>query len=318
MKSNEINKNGWTVIRIPCIAEEDEVWRCNDGRIFRRQKGEILQADRESSEMVEAAKNTLGSMNFAAQYQQLPVPDNGEFVQREWFGYFERSHLESLDFEGIVISCDTAISPLPTADYSAICVFFVQDLGERKFYLENVIRGKYNFNRLENILFRVFRDYKRKYPKYPVFILMEDAATGKILLNSFYHNRIPFHGYKPRDSKQTRFNVAAQVIERGNLFLLKDAPWLFEYEKELLRFPHGRYDDQVDATSQALIYRKDLIVYFSFNYSSYSDPESSYCGIPYNSSSAYFPVTTYGSSSYSSQGGSSSSGGGFRDGSIML
>lgn len=290
MKSNEISKSGWTVIRIPCIAEENEVWRCNNGRIFRRQKGEILQADRESSEMVEAAKKTLGSMNFAAQYQQLPVPENSEFVQREWFRYFERSHLQSLDFQGIVISCDTAISPLPTADYSAICIFFVQDLGERKFYLENVIRGRYSFNRLEHILLKVLKDYKRKYPKYPVFILMEDAATGKVLLDSFYRNGIPFNGYKPRDSKQTRFNVAAQVIEQGNLVLLKDAPWLFEYEKELLRFPHGRYDDQVDATSQALIYRKNYLEYFIFRHSSASDSESNYCGVPYYSSSTYFPV----------------------------
>jgi predicted phage terminase large subunit-like protein len=290
MKSNEISKSGWTVIRIPCIAEENEVWRCNNGRIFRRQKGEILQADRESSEMVEAAKKTLGSMNFAAQYQQLPVPENSEFVQREWFRYFERSHLQSLDFQGIVISCDPAMSASVTSDYSAICVFFVQNVGERRFYLENVVRGKYNYNRLENILLTMLRDYQRKYPRYPIFILMEDTATGKVLLDSFYRKRIPFQGYKPRDSKQTRFNVAAQVIEQGNLVLLKDAPWLFEYEKELLRFPNGRYDDQVDATSQALIYRKNYLEYFIFRHSSASDSESNYCGVPYYSSSTYFPV----------------------------
>ena len=32
----------------------------------------------------------------------------------------------------------------------------------------------------------------------------------------------------------------------------EDAPWLAESLEELLAFPHGRYDDQVDSTSQAL------------------------------------------------------------------
>jgi predicted phage terminase large subunit-like protein len=323
MKHNEISKNGWTVIRIPCIAEEDEIWRCNNGKIFQRKKGEILQADRENPEMVKVAKKTLGSMNFAAQYQQLPVPENGEFVQKEWFRYFERNHLQSLDFEGIVISCDTAMSASATSDYSAICVFFVQNVGERRFYLENVVRGKYNFNRLENILLTMLRDYKSKYPRYPVFILMEDTAMGKVLLDSFYSKRVPFYAYKPRDSKQTRFNVAAQVIEEGNLILLKDAPWLFEYEKELLRFPHGRYDDQVDASSQALIYRRNFPQYFIFKYSSESYGESDFDESSHSPSSNSFfissdQLTNYESSpSYYSQSSSASTGG-FRDGSIML
>ena len=32
----------------------------------------------------------------------------------------------------------------------------------------------------------------------------------------------------------------------------KDAPWLAEWLDELLAFPNGRHDDQVDSTSQAL------------------------------------------------------------------
>ena len=41
-------------------------------------------------------------------------------------------------------------------------------------------------------------------------------------------------------------------IESGAVFLPIRAPWLDEFRKEVLAFPHGRHDDQVDALSQGL------------------------------------------------------------------
>ncbi len=41
-------------------------------------------------------------------------------------------------------------------------------------------------------------------------------------------------------------------IEAGQVFLPKDAPWLGDFFDELLAFPKGRHDDQVDSVSQFL------------------------------------------------------------------
>ena len=38
------------------------------------------------------------------------------------------------------------------------------------------------------------------------------------------------------------------------MFIPHDAPWLPEYLHELAMFPKGKFDDQVDSTSQALAY----------------------------------------------------------------
>ncbi len=48
--------------------------------------------------------------------------------------------------------------------------------------------------------------------------------------------------------------MAAQTnrIEAGELILPENAPWLAEFERELLAFPGGRHDDQVDALAQLL------------------------------------------------------------------
>jgi predicted phage terminase large subunit-like protein len=36
------------------------------------------------------------------------------------------------------------------------------------------------------------------------------------------------------------------------VFIPQDAPWLADYLHELAMFPKGKFDDQVDSTSQAL------------------------------------------------------------------
>ena len=50
--------------------------------------------------------------------------------------------------------------------------------------------------------------------------------------------------------------MAAQTakIEAGHLHLLENALWLPEFLSEVLAFPNGRHDDQVDSVSQFLFW----------------------------------------------------------------
>ncbi len=41
-------------------------------------------------------------------------------------------------------------------------------------------------------------------------------------------------------------------IEAGQVFLPESAPWLDEFKSEIMAFPNGRFDDQVDSLSQFL------------------------------------------------------------------
>jgi len=49
-----------------------------------------------------------------------------------------------------------------------------------------------------------------------------------------------------------RMHSVTSTIEHGFVHLPDKAPWLAEYLHELASFPNGRFDDQVDSTSQAL------------------------------------------------------------------
>lgn len=49
-----------------------------------------------------------------------------------------------------------------------------------------------------------------------------------------------------------RMNSVTSTIENGFVHIPAQADWLPEYLHELSLFPNGKYDDQVDSTSQAL------------------------------------------------------------------
>lgn len=62
----------------------------------------------------------------------------------------------------------------------------------------------------------------------------------------------------PRVSKLARLEAQAPRFGSGQVILPREAPWLGAYLQELLAFPYGRSNDQVDATSLALEYMTGL------------------------------------------------------------
>jgi hypothetical protein len=51
-----------------------------------------------------------------------------------------------------------------------------------------------------------------------------------------------------------RMSAQSAKIEAGEVLLPLDAKWLKDFRNEVLAFPHGSHDDQIDSMSQALSY----------------------------------------------------------------
>ena len=60
----------------------------------------------------------------------------------------------------------------------------------------------------------------------------------------------------PEGDKIMRLNAQTATIESGFIYVPSEAHWLNDYLHELVVFPNGRYDDQVDSTAQALAWAK--------------------------------------------------------------
>jgi hypothetical protein len=68
------------------------------------------------------------------------------------------------------------------------------------------------------------------------------------------HTNLPAVAVHPDRDKVTRVRALAARYESGKVYHVRSAPGLAEYEDELLAFPNGQHDDQVDAA----VYGADL------------------------------------------------------------
>ena len=57
---------------------------------------------------------------------------------------------------------------------------------------------------------------------------------------------------KPDSDKVSRLAGQSYKFEAGDVLAPESAPWLGEFETELLAFPKSRHDDQVDAIAHYL------------------------------------------------------------------
>jgi hypothetical protein len=75
-----LQKESWVYLQLPAIAQVEQCIPIGSGREYVRKPGELLHPARESREALDDIKRNLGSFNFSAQYQQCPVPPEGEII----------------------------------------------------------------------------------------------------------------------------------------------------------------------------------------------------------------------------------------------
>jgi predicted phage terminase large subunit-like protein len=244
-----LEHGSWEHVRFPAIAEEDEEhhYRTPSGpMVFRRRKGDLLLPEREPQHILDAQKRAMGSYDFAGQYQQSPAPQGGELVKAEWFKRYTKADKPE-HFDRVVQSWDTANKATELSDFSVCTTWGIKD---KQNYLLHVFR-----KRLE------FPDLKREVRHHQVLfsagvVLIEDKASGTQLIQELNRDGLSaVTRYKPEADKVMRMHAQTAAIEDGRVLLPKEAPWLDDYLHELMLFPRGKYDDQVDSTSQFLDWR---------------------------------------------------------------
>jgi len=80
----------------------------------------------------------------------------------------------------------------------------------------------------------------------------EPGSSGKDTIATYVRllKGYSFRGDRVTGSKEERADPFAAQAEAGNVKLLR-AEWNRAYLEELEQFPHGKHDDQVDASSGA-------------------------------------------------------------------
>jgi len=237
----------WSFLELPAIAQENEYIRIGDKyQIHYRAPGELLHEARESREVLEQLRRQQGSFNFSAQYLQCPLPLEGEIIKWRWFRFCAKPPERTPD-DFVLQSWDTASKAGELNDYSVCTTWLVKG---NQYYLLDVLRKKLDYPDLHATVI----DHALRW--FPSAMIIEDQGTGTALIQDL--GRIASPGFpmpiaiKPEGDKITRMHTQALKIESGQVHLPEQAPWLEDFRTELLQFPKGRYDDQVDSLSQAL------------------------------------------------------------------
>jgi predicted phage terminase large subunit-like protein len=239
-------RRGWNSLIIPAIATENRSYQIGYGEVYRRKAGEVLQKEGPYSTDYAEQERSLGGSIFSAQYQQDPLPSEGNAVKREWL---RRYDVLPPRFDKIVVSVDPAAAIGPRNDYTAILVVGVKD---GFFYVLSAERGRWGIEGIMDAVERASREWKAD------LVLIENTSSGQSIIPLMRRSsRLDIKECNPDGNKLQRMSRHVGRIEAHRLLLPQEAPWLAEFEKELLAFPSARHDDQVDALVQFFEYYKD-------------------------------------------------------------
>ena len=239
----------WSQLSLPVIAESDQSIPLPRGCWQHRKEGDVLHPERESRADLELIRQTMGSTVFSAQYLQRPVPLEGNLVKGDWLCTFEPGDYPTGLGTRVVQSWDTATEDGALNDYS-VCVTAVVHKG--RVYVVDVFRKKVDFPTLKREAISKARDLKAN------ALLIEDQSSGRQLIQALRSEGptgVPRPiARTPDRNKVSRLAGVSAMIEAGQLLLPREASWLAEFKHELLAFPSVRYDDQVDALTQLMLW----------------------------------------------------------------
>lgn len=249
-------------LRLPMRFEEAQRAKTSIGFVDpRTEEGELLWPSYKNEKEVSQQEKDMGgreSAVVAAQLQQRPAPAKGLLFERDWFQHWD-SLPEKFDF--VVDSWDLTFKDTEKSDYV---------VGQRwaragaKFFLLARVRGRWNFPKT---LSEMKSFYQRVDLPKPQAVLVEDKANGPAIIATLGKELPGFIAVNPEGGKIVRAQAVTPLYEARNVLHPNPAivglggvrpyVWVEEHEAELMRFPKGRNDDSVDATTQALNYLRN-------------------------------------------------------------
>lgn len=241
-------EEGYTHLMLPMRFEQGRACSTKWFTDPRTEPGELLCPARFDEQSVSKTETTMGSRVAGAQLQQRPAPAEGNIFQRAWLA---KEYDKVPSGARYVQSWDFSFKDSATADFVSGQIWAYH---EGKFYL--VARQHARMGLPESIA--AVRRWVKDYPN-ATAKLFEDKANGPAVEQSLRREVTGIIMLEPKTlggSKEGRANAVAPLFEAGNVLVPSPsvAPWIEAWREEMASFPFAKNDDDVDATTQALVY----------------------------------------------------------------
>ncbi len=239
----------WTLIDFPAIAEGDDV--------LGRSESDVLWPERFDVKALKSLRADLGSYAWAALYQQRPTPEGGGMFRkvdfRYWYIASDGSYVLVHDDREEIIQpticwrgqvTDTAME-IKTINDRTVCLTFAVTPKRQMLLLHAEIQRIEVPDQLPMI-----RTQKKLWK--PRWSGVEVKGSGVGIVQEARREGLILRPIKAVKDKATRASPASALYEQHAIFHPRYAPWLEEFEKELMGFPNATFDDCVDVIAHAV------------------------------------------------------------------
>lgn len=266
-------EGGWDAVILPLEANPKKHYTTKIAPLGydpRKEEGELLHPARIGPEELPEIKKRTGLLGYAGQYGQDPILSDGNFFKRGWWRFYRPEGTASYGPwprpEGCLSPLVSPARPLPSIDRYLISLDcnFKEGINNShvvatvwgtnqadKFLLERR-RGQIDFTTTAEWMKELHDAWPYAFEK-----IIENKANGPAIVNTLKNKITGLLEVEPNGSKQARAAAVSPQVQSGNVYIPEGVEWLEEYVGELAAFPLGDFDDQVDSTSQALLYLSD-------------------------------------------------------------
>jgi predicted phage terminase large subunit-like protein len=203
---------------------------------------------------LESLQQTRASMHhimwqWYAQYQQNPTAAEAAIIKRDWIKWW--THEDPPQCEFLVQAFDTALTTKERSDFS-VChtwgVWSNEENGTQNVILLNSVKGKYEFPELKQMAHDQYSEWQ------PDSVVVEAKASGQPLIDEMRRSGIFVQDFSPGkgQDKIARLNAVADMFASGHVWFPETA-WAAKTVEEILAFPAGEHDDEVDTMTLALM-----------------------------------------------------------------
>jgi predicted phage terminase large subunit-like protein len=224
----------WRVISLPALAGVDDP--------LGREPGDALWPEWEDADALKRKRAALLPREWSALYQQNPVPEDGDYFKADWIKRYE---VAPKDLR-IVGGSDYAV----TSDGGDYTVHLVVGMDtERRPYVLDMWRGQTSSDVWVDAWCDLVTQWK------PIEWGEEkgqiNAGVGPFLVRRAIERKAYTYrrGFASRTDKAIRAQSIRGRMAQLGLYVPTDKPWASDLISELLQFPAGKHDDQVDALS---------------------------------------------------------------------
>ncbi len=231
-----LNHENWHVIELAAEAQPDDP--------LGRKPGEFLWADGEYGygQQLSELKKITPARTWSALYQQRPAPEEGDYFKSDWLKPYDK--LPDRSTMRVYGASDYAVTA-DGGDYTVHAVVGVDPDG--RMYLLDLWRQQ----AASDIWIEQFCSLVLKWKPLE---WAEETGQIKASLGPFIDRRqrerkayVKRTQFPTRGDKSIRAQSIRGRMALESLFVNAQAPYFADFRSELLSFPAGKHDDQVDA-----------------------------------------------------------------------